>query len=439
MAKILIVERIIFYLALLFLPTQLGRHFWPAFSSVLGVRVDYLSPTLYFTDVLVLILLGLVLLRLVRTAGFKYQVANSGNYWKFIAVVLFLVFGILQAKNPFAGWYGLLKFLEFFFFGLYVSWQKIKFSKIAFVFSLTIIFESFLAISQYFVQGSLGGLFYYFGERTFNSQTPGIANASLNGELILRPYGTLPHPNVLGGYLTIALAMVISNFQFPSPKGQALLISNFKKMIYGGTLVVGTVALVLTMSRIAILLWLVILGFSLLKRKGFTFLFLLPILIIFAVSFFFPLATRLFNANIADESVVERVELAKSSLLMIKDSPIIGVGINNFLVSLPSYQEKPDDIFALQPVHNIYLLIAAETGIVGLVFFLWFLEKTFQEIRKKKPMIRNPALPAGRSLFIILSAILILGFFDHYFLTLQQGRMLFAFVLSLCWSKKLMS
>lgn len=430
MAKILIVERIIFYLALLFLPTQLGRHFWPAFSSVLGVRVDYLSPTLYFTDVLVLILLGLVLLRLVRTSGFKYQVANSGNYWKFIAVVLFLVFGILQAKNPFAGWYGLLKFLEFMLLGFYVAFAKIRFEKIALIFSFGVIFESSLAILQYFHQGSMGGLFYFFGERAFNSQTPGIANASLNGELILRPYGTLPHPNVLGGYLTIALTMVISTFQFP--------LSNFKKIIYGIALVVGTGALVLTMSRIAILLWLVILGFSLMKRKTGFFLLLLPILIIFAVSFFFPLAPRLLNANIADESVVERIELAKSSLLMIKDSPIIGVGINNFLVSLPSYQEKPADIFALQPVHNIYLLIAAETGIVGLVFFLWFLEKTFREIEKKKPMIRNPALPAGRSLFIILSAILILGFFDHYFLTLQQGRMLFAFVLGLCWSKKLM-
>lgn len=431
MTKILIVERIIFYLALLFLPTQLGRHFWPAFSSVLGVRVDYLSPTLYFTDVLVLILLGLVLLRLVRTSRFKYQVANSGNYWKFIAVVLFLVIGILQAKNPFAGWYGLLKFLEFMLLGFYGAFVKIRFEKIALIFSFGVIFESSLAILQYFHQGSMGGLFYFFGERAFNSQTPGIANASLNGELILRPYGTLPHPNVLGGYLTIALTMVIPNFQARRAKLCLFPISNFKKIIYGIALVVGTGALVLTMSRIAILLWLVILGFNLLKRKTGFFLLLLPVLIIFAVSFFFPLAPRLLNANIADESVVERIELAKSSLLMIKDSPIIGVGINNFLVSLPSYQEKPADIFALQPVHNIYLFIAAETGIVGLVFFLWLLRRTFQKIEKKKPMIRN-------SLFIILSAILILGFFDHYFLTLQQGRMLFAFVLGLCWSKKLM-
>lgn len=424
MTKILIIERIIFYLALLFLPTQLGRHFWPEFSTVLGLRIDYLSPTFYFTDVLVLMLFGFVLFRLIRTPRFKYKILNikyQKEKWMgpltFILLIALLLSGILQAKNPFAGWYGLLKFFEFFFFGLYVSWQKISFSKIAFVFSLAVIFESFLAISQYFAQGSLGGLFYYFGERTFNSQTPGIANASLDGTLILRPYGTLPHPNVLGGYLTIAMALVIANM-----KDQIL---NIKRAFLFLTIAVGTGALLLSMSRVAILLWLAVLGFYSLKRSSF---FLLPVLIIFAVSFFFPPGTRLLNASIADESVVERVTLAKSSLLMIKDSPITGVGINNFLVSRPSYQEKPVDIFTLQPVHNIYLLVAAETGILGLFFFLWFLTKTFRESRKKKPMISN-------SLFIILSVVLVLGFFDHYFLTLQQGRMLFAFVLGVCWAK----
>lgn len=417
--KVLKIERIIFYLALFFLPTQLGRHFWPQFSSVLGVRVDYLSPTIYFTDILVFILLGLVFFRLIRTPRFKYQKVNWRGPFAFILLITLFLSGILQAKNPLVGWFGLLKFLEFFFFGLYVSWQKISFSKIALVFSFAILFESSLAILQYFQQGSLGGLFYFFGERTFNSQTPGIANASLDGTLILRPYGTLPHPNVLGGYLAISMAVAIANIKYK--------ILNIGRTFLFLTIAVGTGALLLSMSRVAIILWLAVLGFYSLKRSSF---FLLPVLIIFMLSFFFPLGTRLLNASIADESVVERVALIKSSLLIIKDSPIIGVGINNFLVNLPSYQKKPVDIFALQPVHNVYLLVAAETGIVGLFFFLWFLRRTFQEIRKKKPMIRN-------SLFIILSAMLILGFFDHYFLTLQQGRMLLSFILGLCWAKSL--
>src|SRR3989344_696217 len=50
------VEYILFYLIILFLPTQLGKHFWPDFSIVSGIRVDYLSPTVYFTDVFIFLL-----------------------------------------------------------------------------------------------------------------------------------------------------------------------------------------------------------------------------------------------------------------------------------------------------------------------------------------------------------------------------------------------
>ncbi|MBI3070230.1 MAG: hypothetical protein HYY87_02915, partial [Candidatus Levybacteria bacterium] len=164
--------------------------------------------------------------------------------------------------------------------------------------------------------GSMGGLFYFFGERAFTSQTPGIANASINGELMLRPYGTFPHPNVLGGYLTIAMAIVVLNIN-PPAGGQ---ISNIKKILLGGALMIGTLALVLTMSRVAILLWMGVLVFVSLtklkenfkKRRGLAFLFLLPILLIFAVSFFFPLKARLFGINLADEPVVERIALMKS-------------------------------------------------------------------------------------------------------------------------------
>src|SRR3989338_9410931 len=50
------IENALFFLTLLFLPTQLGRHFWPSFSYILGIRTDYLSPTLYLTDILILLL-----------------------------------------------------------------------------------------------------------------------------------------------------------------------------------------------------------------------------------------------------------------------------------------------------------------------------------------------------------------------------------------------
>ncbi|KKS80681.1 MAG: hypothetical protein UV56_C0012G0001, partial [Candidatus Woesebacteria bacterium GW2011_GWC1_43_10b] len=47
----------IFRVLLFLLPLQIGKHFWPDWSLVFGIRVDYLSPVIYLTDILVLTLL----------------------------------------------------------------------------------------------------------------------------------------------------------------------------------------------------------------------------------------------------------------------------------------------------------------------------------------------------------------------------------------------
>src|SRR3990167_1091437 len=57
------IENVFLFLALLFLPTQLGKHFWPDFSYIYSLKIDYLSPTLYFWDILVV---GLLVVWVVR-------------------------------------------------------------------------------------------------------------------------------------------------------------------------------------------------------------------------------------------------------------------------------------------------------------------------------------------------------------------------------------
>jgi O-antigen ligase len=61
----------------------------------------------------------------------------------------------------------------------------------------------------------------------------------------------------------------------------------------------------------------------------------------------------------------------KVAVNIIKDHPIIGVGLNNNLIAVSEYD--PNTYFMQLPTHNYYLLIATETGIPGLVFFFGFL------------------------------------------------------------------
>ena len=357
---------------------------------------------------------------------------DIGRHWKLIFFLLFLAIGILLSKNPLAGVYGFIKLLEYLFFFFYIVFKVKNFTILIQLLSLGIIFEGLLAILQYINHGSIGSLLYFFGERSFNSQTPGIANASLNGEMFLRPYGTFPHPNVLAGYLVIAMTITISNL-----KAQ---ISKIWKIISIFSIAVGTISLILTMSRVAIILWLIILSWYLFKKsRNFLNRVKFPIglfvVLVFIGSIFLsPLRFRFLEINPNDQAFAVRKDLIISSVLMFKNNFFFGVGINNFLVNLPSFQKPniPSLYEYLQPVHNVYFLILAQTGLVGFIYFLYFIVKTIKQTLKNK-------FPISNFQFQILAVVLILGFFDHYFLTLQQGQLLLSLIIAYCWTSSLSS
>lgn len=421
-------EKIFFYLLWFFLPSQLGRHFWPNFSHVLGLRVDYLSPTIYLTDIFIFCLFFFWLKKKIfsqkMTPKFPPTPKINGWFLVLFPFLIFLLWGIFQAKNPAVGVLKLVKLGELFLFGIYLR-QTIKnlsqVKLIVHLLSLGIIFEAFLAWAQFFKQGSVGGIFWWFGERTFSGGTPGIAQATLEGRLILRPYGTFPHPNVLAGFLGVTFPLII----FFGAK-------NFwEKILKSLSLGLGITTLFLTFSRTGWLTGLFTLTaatFFTLKKKFFVFLIWGILLFLIFWPIIFSRFTALTTTDF--ETWQKREELSEIAWTMTKTSPLFGVGLNNFLVRLPEFS-SPGQIRFFQPAHNLYLLIASELGLVGLGLFLGFLFLTYQRLFKEK-LFNHLSLP--RFLMISLSAILILGFFDHYFYTLQQGQLLATLIFALSWS-----
>jgi len=59
--------------------------------------------------------------------------------------------------------------------------------------------------------------------------------------------------------------------------------------------------------------------------------------------------------------------------VMIMDHPVMGVGANNFAVAMEPYLARGFSGEFLYTVHNTYLLVWAETGIGGLIVFVWLL------------------------------------------------------------------
>jgi len=73
-----------------------------------------------------------------------------------------------------------------------------------------------------------------------------------------------------------------------------------------------------------------------------------------------------------------RVALINTAISMIKDKPILGVGLNNFPERLAQYDVSGIDYELPYPVHNTYLLAAAETGIIAALLLIWFFWRSLQ-------------------------------------------------------------
>ena len=348
----------------------------------------------------------------------------------FLLLLSFLV-GLSNSKNPPAGLLGVLRFVEIASLSLcvYLRMPELNSKKVFLLIFIALSFESLLSVLQYLNQGSLGGAMYFLGERAFNGQTPGIANASVGGQLILRPYATFPHPNVLSGFLIFYMLLLI----YFSEKN-----FNSKVFLYGG-LILGSLALLISLSRAAIFLWAVysIIFFSFAIYKKYkkarffsktkivvgVFIFLALLGIIFLST---PIAGRFFTTSLSDESVVQREFFIKQAEIMFIKNPIFGVGLNNFYNNLSVGYYKAS---LIQPVHNIFLLTLSQTGLIGLSALAFLFYEIIHALKKK-------LFKEVKYLWLVFLAIIFLGMFDHYFFTLQQGQLLFSLFLGITFSQK---
>lgn len=413
-SKILKLEEYLYLLFIFLISNQLGKHFWFSFSYIQGLRIDYLSPTFYLTDLIILILL---FIQLFKINFKKIKLTTKRNL--FIGVWLFILLsGIVLSISPLLGMYKIIKVFEFLLFGFYLVQKFSKknlFKKTILTISVSLIFQSILVIAQFLKQSSIGGLLYYFGERTFTGQTPGIANASINGELILRPYGTFSHPNLLAGFLVIMMTLIMA---------QLLIIKNRSiKYLYVLSIILGTIALVLSMSRISVFIFIITTLTLFIKNKKKYFAIFVFTLI--TIAFFFR--GRFFNFNLNEEAITQRSNLIIASWNMFYKNFFLGVGLNNFLSNITRFGSNKDLI--LQPVHNIYALVLAETGFLGISFLIAFIKKTIDRIIKDKSVYKELK-------FLIFIIIIFLGMFDHYLLTLQQGQILLVLSLGFIFAKQ---
>lgn len=176
----------------------------------------------------------------------------------------------------------------------------------------------------------------------------------------VRYRGTLADPNDLSLTAALALPLAIAlserKQQVPNPKKgrhESFWGGAFRGLIVMATIAVVGTMIVLSQSRMGVLVFLLVMGMALLRRAGswgvvLGFILLPPVLL---------LGGR--DRTDADASSQERLDLIADALSMIRRSRGLGVGVGRFA----------DESSTGLTAHNSYLLAASETGIVGITLF----------------------------------------------------------------------
>ncbi len=425
------ISRLLFLLIVFFLPQQFGPHFWPSFAFVDGVRLDYLSPTIYATDILILVLSFFSLKPTLNSNQTKKLFSNK----LFLIFLVTILIPLFYAKSPQAILNSYIKFSELLFLGLYTATQ-LKRRDLVPVFStfcVSMTLESILGLTQFIFQGSANGMWYFLGERYFTPNSIGQAVVDLGSGVLVRPYATFPHPNIFAFYLLTA--SVFSTYISHASEKKSLRLTFL--MLF----VLFQIILFFTLSRVVILLDCVFLFYAYFflplkenrkKRKTWLLLLTLPLFILLLYSFYF--SQRFFNFQILSTSIIPRVDLLVVSLKIISQNFFFGVGLHNFYFHEVLFQKDLTGTY-LQPVHNIFLLIASETGIVGLLTFVYFTISTGKRLIKNFSSFYS--FNERMVLIILFISWIIQGIFDHYFLTTQQGLLLTTVIFSLSYTERL--
>ena len=104
------------------------------------------------------------------------------------------------------------------------------------------------------------------------------------------------------------------------------------------------------------------------------------ILFLIILSIFSPTAIKdqikSFTSLGTDVSTDDRIIIWSTAWQMFKNKPFFGHGLGTFMSVFGRY--KPYDYNEIVYAHNCYLQMAAETGIFGLLIFLWFVFKFFK-------------------------------------------------------------
>lgn len=285
------------------------------------------------------------------------------------------------------------------------------------------------------------GLWQFITQSSFASTILGLATHDPNNlgvsvveaiapdgvtERWLRAYGSLDHPNMLGGLMFAGLIFSLYFIVKENSKSK-------KNILIMASLIALMGGLITSFSRagwIAIFISVIIFIFYSLRNKQIKskevwsfFIINFIMIVLLALPYYYLFVPRFSTATRLEKiSAEERYSGYKESWSVIKHHPIIGSGLGTYGLALEKINSK-EQVWFYQPAHNIFLLLLGETGLAGLILFIYAIYLIFK---------KSTADSTNRNIIIsVICGLFILGLLDHWLISLHFGLLFMATVLAI--------
>lgn len=388
-----------------------------------GSSWEYGTISLYGTDILFLLVFALFLFGYGGEDAhprFRGAVKRPSSIW--FTLVAFLIISFLSiywAGNQEVAIIAFIRLLEgagLFWMIWKMSWKK----QMMIAWIASAVGQSILAIWQMIVR-------YIPANKWFGlaAQDPGILGTPVIETAVsrsLRAFGSFPHPNILGGFLIIALVFLFYFYAVHAcRRGNVSSPTwNWQLALSVASILVITTGMCLSFSRSAWLALVLVIITLFIFQKNRAIVARYALLILIPAIVFTVLAPDLVFSRLSLGDRVEAISVSQrsaqyiESFKLVKDYFLQGVGIGNYTSAIYDQVDSGKKYWEYQPAHNSFLLILTEIGVFGLLVFVILLIYLVKNIGIKKN-------PLGLA---ILTSLLILLIFDHYSWSLRAGALI---------------
>lgn len=365
-------ERLLFGMIFMLVPVNVDVNFGPSLYA-LGLPEGTILFNISAIDLLVLALYPMWILRVLNNRSRERVIWPAGG----VPLLLFAAWGaltMLNAPNKVLTALEAGCLIKSFFVYFYLAnnvrtkedvWFAVK------CLMAGLLFECMIGGVEQVLQHNIG--LGFLGERKAEK----MVNMSVEGDSVFRIGGTLGHPTFLGGYLAAMLPVSLATVLQPY-KGIRRLLALGIFLFAGMILVFSYCRSAWIVTAVSLPLMVLRWYREYLKTHKFS---PVPIVILafLGLCITAPLIPKISTRLTADDkgSTESRIPQWKLGFNMFKAHPIMGVGMNNYNVVSEIYEpyvadpSTPGRVFVYySKLHNVYLSVAAQMGIVGAFLYV---------------------------------------------------------------------